>query len=587
MHTKPVSPWKQALLLGLLGGAISVLLSLVGMVAAFGERYIVSGWFTMGQVLFLAPILFLSYTSVRRVTPQPSWILLLCGLLSGLVGSALLAALVIIGQVVNLRTMFVNASPELFDLLTFGVEGAAGILILLLVGMAMGVFAVGLFLLPMRLRSAVTLALMWTFLIGLLRDLIITIVAQWEIKAAAFPEWLGWAKTAIDAIANFFDERIFAASGLNPLSAVVIFLLIATIIYMRASRKPDSEKRQLSSPKQKRRRILTFSGVGILVLILPFVLGIYFAEILDNVGLFILMGLGLNIVVGFAGLLDLGYVAFYAIGAYTMGVLTSPELGFFNLTFWQALPFALLFSVLAGVILGLPVLKMRGDYLAIVTLGFGEIVRLLALSDWLSPWLGGTQGIQLIAQPTIGNFVFNTQAELYYLFLIGIAIVAFVSWRLKDSRLGRSWMALREDEDVAVAMGIDHVNTKLLAFATGALFSGLAGTIFAAKLQSVYPHSMNFLVSINVLSLIIIGGMGSIPGVFVGALVLIAAPEILREFAEFRFLAFGALMVAMMLLRPEGLWPEKRRKLELHEAETPSDIIDEESMPGLEPDAAS
>jgi branched-chain amino acid transport system permease protein len=285
-----------------------------------------------------------------------------------------------------------------------------------------------------------------------------------------------------------------------------------------------------------------------------------------------MMALGLNIVVGFAGLLDLGYVAFYAIGAYTMGVLTSPELGFFNLTFWQALPFALLASLLAGVILGLPVLKMRGDYLAIVTLGFGEIVRLLFLSDWLRNWVGGTQGIQRIAQPVIFGITLNTQTELYYLFLVGIAIVAFVAWRLKDSRLGRSWMALREDEDVAKAMGINHVTTKLLAFATGAVFSGLAGTIFAAKLQSVYPHSMNFLVSINVLSVVIIGGMGSIPGVFLGALVLIAAPELLREFAEYRYLVYGAVLVVMMLTRPEGLWPEERRKLELHGEE---EVIEE------------
>ncbi|HET9590851.1 MAG TPA: hypothetical protein VFO91_18820, partial [Anaerolineales bacterium] len=308
-------------------------------------------------------------------------------------------------------------------------------------------------------------------------------------------------------------------------------------------------------------------ALGIVLLLLPQILGLFFSEILDNVSMYILMGLGLNIVVGFAGLLDLGYVAFFAIGAYTMGVLTSPELGTGTMSWWQALPFALLASFLAGFVLGLPVLKMRGDYLAIVTLGFGEIVRLMVLSDWLRPWLGGSQGIQRIAQPRIGNFLLNTPQELYYLFLVGLGVVAFIAWRLKDSRLGRSWMALREDEDVAMAMGINHVTTKLLAFATGALFSGLAGAIFAAKLTSVYPHSMNFLVSINVLSLIIIGGMGSIPGVFIGALVLIAAPELLREFAEFRYLVYGALLVTMMLTRPEGLWPERRRKLELHEEE--------------------
>lgn len=307
--------------------------------------------------------------------------------------------------------------------------------------------------------------------------------------------------------------------------------------------------------------------MGVVLLLLPPVLGIFFSEILDNVMMYILMGIGLNIVVGFAGLLDLGYVAFFAIGAYTMGALTSPELGFFNMTYWQALPFAMTASVLAGILLGLPVLKMRGDYLAIVTLGFGEIVRLLALSDWLRPWLGGTQGIQLVAQPQLGGFVLNTQQELYYLFLAGVGIVAFIAWRLKDSRIGRAWMALREDEDVASAMGINHITIKLMAFATGALFSGVAGTIFAAKLTSIYPHSMNFLVSINVLCLIILGGMGSIPGVFVGALVLIGAPDLLREFAEYRYLVYGALLVAMMLTRPEGLAPEARRRLELHEAE--------------------
>jgi branched-chain amino acid transport system permease protein len=282
------------------------------------------------------------------------------------------------------------------------------------------------------------------------------------------------------------------------------------------------------------------------------------------------MGLGLNIVVGFAGLLDLGYVAFFAIGAYTVGILTSPELSANPMTYWQALPFALIACVMAGVILGLPVLKMRGDYLAIVTLGFGEIVRLLVLSDWLRPWFGGSQGIQLIAQPRLGNAVLNTQQELYYLFLICVGIGTFVARRLRDSRVGRTWMALREDEDVAIAMGVNHVSTKLMAFATGALFSGLAGTIFAAQLQSVYPHSMNFLVSLNVLSLVIIGGMGSIPGVFAGALVLMGLPELLREFAEFRYLVYGALLMIMMLTRPEGLWPEERRRLELHETVEPT-----------------
>jgi branched-chain amino acid transport system permease protein len=222
---------------------------------------------------------------------------------------------------------------------------------------------------------------------------------------------------------------------------------------------------------------------------------------------------------------------------------------------------------------------MRGDYLAIVTLGFGEIVRLLVLSDWLRPWLGGPEGIQLIAHPIIGPFDFGSQPMLYFVIVAFIAIATFIAVRLKDSRLGRSWMALREDEDVAKAMGINHVTTKLLAFASGAFFAGLGGTIFAAKLSSTYPQSFQFLVSINVLSLIIIGGMGSIPGVIVGGLALVGLPEILREFADFRYLVYGAVLVAMMLTRPEGLIPEARRELELHEEEAAAPEMEPQPAP--------
>jgi branched-chain amino acid transport system permease protein len=547
METKSPSIWLQAVRTGLLGGLMAVLLSLVGMVAAFSQRYIVTGVFTMGQVLFMAPILLLAYNNLRRNPQQPTSRLVQAGLLSGLAGSVVLALLVLIGSAVNLRAMFINASPLLYGILTFKQGPLAGSMILLVIGLVLGGIAAGIYLLPKRLRSAIIQASLWVLLVGLLRDLIVTVSFRWGPLASII-------------------KQFFALSGLTIVGAIILFLLVGGISYWRLGRQ-KRDTVQIFNQQKPTVRWLSFGAIGIILLLLPLILGVFFSEILDNVSMYILMGLGLNIVVGFAGLLDLGYVAFFAIGAYTMGILTSPELGFATLTWWQALPFALLASFLAGFVLGLPVLKMRGDYLAIVTLGFGEIVRLLVLSDWLRPWLGGSQGIQRIAQPRIGDLLLNTQQELYYLFLLGLGIVAFIAWRLKDSRLGRAWMALREDEDVAMAMGINHVTTKLLAFATGALFSGLAGAIFAAKLTSVYPHSMNFLVSINVLSLIIIGGMGSIPGVFIGALVLIAAPELLREFAEFRYLVYGALLVTMMLTRPEGLWPEKRRQLELHEEE--------------------
>jgi branched-chain amino acid transport system permease protein len=426
-----------------------------------------------------------------------------------------------------------------------------------------------IFILPQRVRTAVIQGLLWVTLVGLLRDLIITVTTRWGPLAGLF-------------------RALFASSGLTIIGAVIVFALISGIHYWRAGQPAGRASMFDLNTMSRQRPIvrwLTIGSIILILLLLPPILGVFFSNILDKVMMYVLMGLGLNIVVGFAGLLDLGYVAFFAIGAYTMGVLTSPEMSANPLTYWQAFPFAVIACIIAGVILGLPVLKMRGDYLAIVTLGFGEIVRLLALSDWLRPWFGGSQGIQLIAQPRVGNQLLNTQQELYYLFLIGVGVVAFIAWRLRDSRMGRTWMALREDEDVAIAMGINHVTTKLMAFATGALFSGIAGTIFAAQLQSVYPHSMNFLVSINVLSLIIIGGMGSIPGVFVGALVLIGLPELLREFAEFQYLVYGALLMAMMLMRPEGLWPEARRKLELHESMEPTAAVHPES--GVASDVAA
>ena len=213
----------------------------------------------------------------------------------------------------------------------------------------------------------------------------------------------------------------------------------------------------------------------VLLLLLPWILGVYLTNVVDTVGIFVIMGLGLNIVVGFAGLLDLGYVAFYAIGAYTMGLLTSTsELGIGGLSFWVALPFCVLAATLFGMILGVPVLRMRGDYLAIVTLGFGEIIRVLARSDVLKEIIGGAQGIISIGSPSIPalSFAFDDPQTFYYLVLAGCGLALFVSSRLRDRRPGRRWMALREDEDVAEAMGINLVSTKLLAFAIGAAFAG-------------------------------------------------------------------------------------------------------------------
>lgn len=556
--------WKGAISAGLVAGGVSVLLSLVGMVAAFSERYIISGVFSMGQVLLLAPLLVSSYIVFYRAHHKSVAKGLLVGLLAGFFGGLVLSFLLILGQQVNLRLMFPNASPELYSIISFGVSPPLGNFVPLIYGSFIGALGAGLVLLPSRVRSAVLTASVWVVVLGMMRDLFFLIPTL--TRPGPFTTIFRW---------------IFAPSGLSIPAAIILFIAISGYYYWRSGRPVSTRRRSFSNQKPYVRWTVIGISTAIL-LILPQFLGIFFTEVLDNVGIYIIMALGLNIVVGYAGLLDLGYVAFFAIGAYTMGVLTSPELGFFNLGFWAALPIALLVTMFSGIILGLPVLRMRGDYLAIVTLGFGEIVRILALSEWLRPFVGGTQGIQQIAIP-IPDFILvglTSQAKFYYLILAGCLVVGFIAWRLKDSRLGRSWMALREDEDVAQAMGMNTVTTKLLAFAIGATFAGLSGAIFASKLNSAYPHSFNLQVSIFVLCIIIIGGMGSIPGAVLGSFFLIGLPQLLREFSEFRLLVVGAVMVAMMLYKPEGLLPEERRKLELHEGEEDAgDLVDEEFAP--------
>jgi branched-chain amino acid transport system permease protein len=541
--------WVKTVQNGLIGGGISLLLSLIGLVLAFGKTYIIVGAFTMAHVFVFFPMLFEGYTSARKVPTKNVRTLLLTGGLAGIVGGALLAIVTGIAQAINLRTVLVNASPDLFALLIFHLPLVPGLLVLLIVTALMGMIGAAVLLLPERVRSALTQAVLYIILIGLFRDLIVTVIIHWGFVSYAFL-WM------------------FAQSGLSIPGAIILFVLIGGLFYWRFGKGKKTSVIQRTPRQQRIIKWGTWGVLAIFALLLPQILGSYFSEILDNVGIYILMGLGLNIVVGFAGLLDLGYVAFYAIGAYTLGILTTSEaVGILHLSFWAATPIALVVAVFAGVVLGLPILRLRGDYLAIVTLGFGEIIRILVLSDWLKPLLGGSEGVQRIVQPEIGRFFFDNQQKLYYLILVGIIIAGFIATRLKDSHLGRSWMALREDEDVAEAMGINKVTTKLLAFGMGALFSGLGGALFATKIGSVYPQSFSFIVSINILSLIIIGGLGSIPGVFIGALALVGLPLLLSQFADFRYLVYGAVLVIMMLTRPEGLAPEARRRLELHEDE--------------------
>lgn len=275
-----------------------------------------------------------------------------------------------------------------------------------------------------------------------------------------------------------------------------------------------------------------------------------------------LLGLGLNIIVGLSGQLVLGYVAFFAIGAYTVALLNAPFPHNLMWGFWFAVVIGIVLAAISGLLIGLPIMQLRGDYLAIVTLGFGEIIRVLLKSDLLTSFTGGPRGIQDIHGPTLFGISFASDVDFMYLIILAVALALFVAQRLQNSRVGRGWVAIREDETVARASGVNTVRYKLLALALGAAFAGLGGVLFAARNQFTGPEDHVMMVSINVLCLVIVGGMGSIPGVLLGAFALKGLPEILRELANYRLLAFGSLLVIMMIARPQGLWPVSRPKLD-------------------------
>jgi branched-chain amino acid transport system permease protein len=544
------SPWRSALNIGLIGALVVVLLALIGMVQTFSKRDIIYQIVTMGNILLLLTAVFFSYLSAKKTGRERRPMVFGTAVLTGVMTAAGLALLVSIGKLINLRMVFINASPALYQILTFYYGPKLGIPLLLLSGALSGFFAGLLYLAPPLVRKILITALGTVAMTGVLQDMLRPVIYIWGPLAKINP-------------------LLFAANGLTLKGAVGLFVLVAVLVYAWGRKGSAVKARLAGLPAGQQRTLKLVSGLLIVfvLLILPKIVGLFLSEVLTIVGLYVLLGLGLNIVVGYAGMLDLGYVAFFAVGSYVVAILTSPELGFFSLGFWSALPFVLAAGILAGVLLGVPVLKMRGDYLAIATLGFGEIIRILVLSDWLRPWIGGAQGIGQIPNISLAGYSFSSPQQIYYFILAGCLLVGFISWRLRDSRLGRAWMAVREDEDVAQAMGINLVATKLMAFATGAGFSALSGAIFVSKIGSVYPHSFNVIVSINIICLIIVGGMGSIPGVVVGAFALVGLPELLREFAEYRLLVYGAALVAMMLLKPEGLWPDVKRKRELHVAE--------------------
>lgn len=296
--------------------------------------------------------------------------------------------------------------------------------------------------------------------------------------------------------------------------------------------------------------------ISLFALVFPWIFSTYQTNIMVTALMYVVLGLGLNIVVGVAGLLDLGYVAFYAVGAYSYALLNMH----FGLSFWMVLPMGGLLAACFGILLGFPVLRLRGDYLAIVTLGFGEIIRLI-LENW-NNFSRGPSGISNIPRPGLFGIDLSLNQSityLYYLMILMVIFTIFVVNRLQNSRIGRAWFALREDEIACQAMGIDKTKTKLTAFALGAFWAGMVGVTFAAKTTFINPASFTFLESAIILCIVVLGGMGSIIGVILGALILILMPEYLRAFSEYRMLVFGAVLVMMMIFRPQGIIANIRR----------------------------
>ena len=353
-------------------------------------------------------------------------------------------------------------------------------------------------------------------------------------------------------------------------------------------------------------KLIAFLVCGIALLVAPLILqsfGNAWVRILDIALLYVMLALGLNIVVGYAGLLDLGYVAFFAVGAYLYGLLASPHLtetfpaiaaafpNGFHTSLWMVIPLALTLAACTGVLLGIPVLKLRGDYLAIVTLGFGEIIRVF-LNNLDHPYniTNGPKGLNQIdsvkvfgldlGKPlTIGGYEIASVSLYYYLFLFLVIVTVIICSRLQDSRIGRAWMAIREDEIAAKAMGLNTRNLKLLAFGMGASFGGVSGAMFGAFQGFVSPESFSLMESVMIVAMVVLGGIGHLPGVILGALLLAALPEVLRyvagplqamtdgrlDSAILRQLLIALAMISIMLIRPRGLWPAplhgKGRKL--------------------------
>ncbi|MGD8684018.1 MAG: branched-chain amino acid ABC transporter permease [Chloroflexota bacterium] len=572
---RSLSAWKQVFIVGLLFGGAALYVTLVGIVGTFEERAVIDDVVTIGELVLLLTAVAGGY--VGAIKAPPGAINRIIGAAAvGLMSGAALSLLVLLGPVLALGDYLPNASRDLYDLISgaeiLGLESTREMWrgeafphtfwFPAVVGTSLGALGGLLSLLPRVARNLIIFGVGALVVMGLFASILRSPMLQQELTSGVARE-------------------LFASSGLR-MPGVILVLGVVLLVYL-AWVLLEPKRRYDALPRETKEHpavVIPAGAIALLfVLMLPLGFTGFIPSVIALVALYALMGLGLNITLGLAGLLDLGFVAFFAVGAYTVALLTGTgAVSIASLPFFVAMPIAILAAMGFGLLLGLPILGIRGDYLAIATLGFGEIIAILARSDLMKPLIGGPAGISGIPKPlaSIGIDVgpdswLAGPNQIYYVSLISIAVIAFVAVRLRDSRLGRAWIAIREDEDVAEALGINLVQTKSLAYMLGAAFAGLGGAVFAALFSSVQPSSININVSILIVVIIIIGGMGSIPGVVLGAIVIIGLPELFREFAAYRFLLYGIALILVVRWRPEGLMPSKVGRQEMRADETPTE----------------
>ena len=563
--------WRRIATWGGLCALFLILVSLIGMPVGLDRRILIHPVLSLGYLSLLWIPLVLGYVVSKHVVlegmaaPEPGARDLVTGLVTGVIGGVGLAVLLLGIDNFNIRDPLVNWSPQLLSLLTYERGLGFGAVACIAICAFLGLVGSSIHVVPATVRRVVSFAAYGLLLFSVLESAISDLSEGFGL------EWLT-------------DIMFAKRGGLTLISSVVLAVLLGVLSVVCGGRgkSATTRYRELEGLERQRASTILFVVVAALCIVLPLFLGTIMNELLANVGLFLLLALGLNIVVGLAGILDLGYVAFFAVGGYTTAVLTSADSPFFapELHFGITLVIVVVIAGITGLVIGAPVIRMRGDYLAIVTLGFGEIIRLLFMSDWLKPYFGGAQGITNVPGVDLGFATIKgtDPRSVFYLVLVFCALAIYISWRLQVSRLGRAWMAIREDEQVAEAMGINTVNTKLLAFVVGAILASFSGAVLVAKVGSVFPNSFMILVSIIILVVVIVGGMGNILGVIVGSFVLIGVlggprqPGLLQEFQTFKLLIYGALLVFMMLKRPEGLVPSARRSQELHQEEFLQDV---------------